>query len=121
MPWKTKTESHAGPSSSKPKSALDKRIETIRQNAIANAPSSVNSSAKSLTQRSKNKRKDNPFSLKISEISKSLQSQPIEIHDSDQEKVDDDDENIEREEDEEEDDDDAPISQRKPKRKRTKK
>ena len=77
--------------------------------------------ANSLAKGRKNKRKGGPFSLKISEISKFLQNQPIEIHDSDQEKGDNDNETIEHENEEEEDDDYTPIAKRKMKRKKIKK
>lgn len=115
VPWKVKAETHAGPSSSKPKSAIERRIEAIRKSA----PSPINLPVNSPAQGRKNKNKGGPFSLRISEISKSLQNQPIEIHDSDQEKGDDD-EVMECEDEEEEEDEDAPISKRKSKRRKTK-
>jgi hypothetical protein len=118
VPWKSKTESRTGSSSSAPKSAIDQRIDLVRQSAATSASSSTDPST---TQRRKDKRKDGPFSLKISEISKSLQNKPIEIHDSDQEKGDDDDDVVEREDEEEDEEDDAPIATRNKKRKRNKK
>lgn len=117
VPWKSKT---VGTSSSSPISAIERRIDTIRQSVATSAPSSAIPSAASPTGKRKNKRKGGPFSLRISEISKSLQNQPVEISDSDQEK-DDDVVIIEHEEDEKEDDCDTPIATRKSKRKRNNK
>lgn len=120
VPWKMKTESHAGSSSSTTKSSIERRIDLIRQSATANAPSPNNPTTDSPVQGRKNKRKSGPFSLKISEISKSLQNQPIHIYDSDQEKGDEDVEVVEDEgeHEEEEDNGDAPIATRKLKRRR---
>ena len=85
VPWKTNTDSHMESSSSSPKSAIEQRIELIRQSLTKQAPSPTNSS----TQNYKNKRK--AFTTKISEISKSLQNQieihDNEIHDNDQEEI----------------------------------
>jgi len=84
VPWKTKTDSHIESSSSSTKSAIEQRIDLIRQSLATQAPS-TNSPA---TQNHKNKRKT--ITTKISEISKSLQNQnQIEIDDDDQEQTDD--------------------------------
>ena len=69
VPWKSKTDS--SPSSSKTKSAVDRRIELIRQNLEIKSPPSSLSSATS-----KHPHKNlKTFSTKPSEISKSLLSQ----------------------------------------------
>ena len=83
VPWKTNADSHIGSSSSSPKSAIEQRIELIRQNLTTQELSSTNSP----TQNHKNTKRKS-FTTKISEISKSLQNQ-IEIQDDDQEKIDD--------------------------------
>jgi hypothetical protein len=95
VPWKNKTDS--SPSSSKTKSAVDKRIDLIRQNLEAKT------SLPDIPKQSHKKRKT--FLTKTSEIAKSLLSQDqqdkhIEILDSDQEmdneEVEDDDEDTGR-------------------------
>lgn len=89
VPWKTNVDSHTIESSSSlSKSPIEKRIDLVRQSLAAQASSPTDSPK----QNCKNKRK--ATNIKISEISKSLQNQ-IEIHDSDQEKIDDDIEVIE--------------------------
>jgi hypothetical protein len=95
VPWKNKTDS--SPSSSKTKSAVDRRIDLIRQN-LETKTSPLSDTSK----QSHKKRKT--FLTKTSEISKSLlsqdqQNQRIEISDSDEEiydneKIEDDDEDI---------------------------
>lgn len=105
VPWKVKTEPDIGSSSSKPKAAIERRIDLVRQNLATKS----SSSADPPTGSRKNKRKS--FNTKISEISKSLQNQPVEIYDSDQEKVDDGNvEIVEGEEETIEDEDDEDIS-----------
>jgi hypothetical protein len=113
VPWKAKTNSHAGSSSS----AIKKRIDLIRQNLVTKAPPSTSPSATDTTnssiQNRKNKRKTT--TTKISEIAKSLQNQEIENNNNDQEKIDDDVEIIEINEetiDDEEDDDVQTIAKR---------
>ena len=80
--WKTNADSHIESSSSLPKSAIEQRIDLIRQNLAMQAPSPTSI----LTQNHKNKHKIT--TTKISEISKSLQNQ-IKIHNNNQEKIDD--------------------------------
>jgi hypothetical protein len=94
VPWKNKTDS--SPSSSKSKSAVDRRIDLIRQD--------LETKTTPLSDTPKQSHKKRKFLLtKTSEISKSLlsqdqQGQHIEIVDSDEdnEEIEDDDEYIER-------------------------
>jgi hypothetical protein len=119
VPWKSKTESRTGSSSSTPKSAIDRRIDLVRQSEATKAPSSTDVSTNVSTQhQKKDKHKSGPFSLKISEISKSQQDQAITIRDSEEEK---DVEDVEDKEENEDDDDTLTIARRKPKRRKLRK
>jgi hypothetical protein len=90
VPWKSKMDS--GASSSKTKSSIERRIDLIRGNLETKPPTTP-----SLANTSKQGRKRRePFTAKISNISKSLLSEDnqdnrIEISDSDEEAVDDED------------------------------
>ena len=115
VPWKNKTDSTS--SSSKPKSAIERRIELVRQNLETKTPPSSTSTPKD--------QRRHKISTKISEISKSLmsQDQQIEIHDSDQERnddeIEDDGENIQ--ENSEQDDQQTNVSNVKRRSKRQRK
>ena len=92
VPWKSKTESHVETSSTSPKSAIEQRIASVKQNLATQPPSSTKTSMSN----PRNKRK--MFATKVSNISKSLLSwdQPIEIaSDDDQEGIEDNEEIIE--------------------------
>ena len=75
VPWRSKTESHAEASSTSPKSAIEQRIASIKQNLTTQPPSSTKTSMSN----PRNKRK--AFATKVSNISKSLLlcDQQIEI------------------------------------------
>ena len=116
VPWKNKTDTT---SLSKTKSAMERRIELIRQNLETKTQPSPSSASTPKDQRR------HKISTKISEISKSLmsQDQQIEIHDSDQERnddeIEDDGENIQ--ENSEQDDQQTNVSNVKRRSKRQRK
>src|SRR3984957_11117226 len=73
VPWKSKTESHAEASSSSPKSAIEQRIASIKQDLTTQPPSLTKNSKPN----TRNKRKI--FTTKLSNISKSLLSKDKQI------------------------------------------
>lgn len=92
VPWRSKTESHVEASSASPKSPIEQRIASVKQNLATQPPSPTKTSMSN----PRNKRKT--FATKVSNISKSLLSRDQEIEivpDDDQERIEDNDEVIE--------------------------